>query len=65
MGEFGAAAAFAADEGRDGLDDFAGLDLFGEGGRDGGEERDFARSAEARTATPCQRVLSASARSGR
>ena len=34
-GEFGAAAAFASDEGGDGLDDLAGLDLFGEVRGDG------------------------------
>ena len=42
LGEFGPAAALAADERRDGLDDFSRLDFFRELGRDGGEERDLA-----------------------
>ena len=41
-GGFRAAAAFAADDRGDGLDDFAGLDFGCEIGRDGGDEADVA-----------------------
>src|SRR6185369_4958777 len=41
-GEFGAAAAFTAEQRGDGLDDFAGLNLFGEVGGDARDQRNGA-----------------------